>query len=239
MAAAAAERIGPFASGHSQAQRAILLLRFGIALAIFAIASGLLDLQLLGRYAAGQPVSQAEWDGVNLRIGALSFSQFAVQVLTAVFFLIWFYRAYRNLPALGARGLGWTPARAVITFFVPFVNLYRPFQAMREIWRASDPAVDDWHRARSSPLLPLWWLSWMVSDLLCAVGGQTWDDPASSTVDDMRSIAWVGIAGAALSIAAALLAVQVIRAIDARQQARADRMAAESASQGDAAAPVA
>src|SRR5688572_6359973 len=63
---------------------------------------------------------------------------FVLFVIATVFWCMWVYRTYRNLPALGAEGLNYSPGWAVGYYFIPVLNLFRPFQVMRETWRASD-----------------------------------------------------------------------------------------------------
>ena len=62
----------------------------------------------------------------------------AVYGVAAVYWCMWVHRTYRNLSALGAAGLRRTPGWAVAYYFIPVLNLFRPFEVMRETWRASD-----------------------------------------------------------------------------------------------------
>ena len=65
-----------------------------------------------------------------------------VFIATGVFFLFWFHRAYRNLPALGGDrryGTGW----AIGSWFVPFLNAWRPKQIVNDIWRESGARTTD------------------------------------------------------------------------------------------------
>jgi len=80
--------------------------------------------------------------------------------------LIFIYRAYSNLLSFRAAGLMSTPAMAVACWFLPVVSFFRPYQAVQEIWRASDPRIRfdihhpaDWYASPSSPLVASWWLS--------------------------------------------------------------------------------
>lgn len=53
--------------------------------------------------------------------------EFPVYILTVVFFLIWLNRSYKNLTPLGAQDLAYSSGWAVGYWFIPFVNLVRPF----------------------------------------------------------------------------------------------------------------
>ena len=85
-----------------------------------------------------------------------------------VSFLVWFSRSYRNLRALGAEGLEYSPGVAVGWWFVPVVIFWKPFRVAVEIWKASDPTTrknDLASRARvpTPALLAIWWMGWLTA----------------------------------------------------------------------------
>ncbi|MBO0837848.1 MAG: DUF4328 domain-containing protein, partial [Actinobacteria bacterium] len=47
---------------------------------------------------------------------------------------VWTYGAYRNLPALGAGGLSWSPGWGAGAWFVPIANLFVPYLVTRQVW---------------------------------------------------------------------------------------------------------
>ena len=51
------------------------------------------------------------------------------------------HRASRNLPTLKSEKQVFAPERAVIWFFVPVFNLFKPWMVFREMFKASDPDV--------------------------------------------------------------------------------------------------
>ena len=58
-------------------------------------------------------------------------------IITGIIYLMWLHRAYQNLPALGVTKLDATPGWAVGYYFIPILNLFRPYQTMVEILRES------------------------------------------------------------------------------------------------------
>lgn len=77
-------------------------------------------------------------------------------VVHIVTMMIWVYRANHNVRCLGATELEYEPKWAVASFFVPVVNLWWPFQAVSEIWRAAlDP--DKQQSVPTPYLLRIWW----------------------------------------------------------------------------------
>jgi len=81
--------------------------------------------------------------------------------ITAVLFLAWLQRARRNARALGM------PARtpgALLWWFVPVFNLYRPYVVVRSVLLASRGGY-----GRSPGWLATWWLVWLASALWLSV----------------------------------------------------------------------
>jgi Domain of unknown function (DUF4328) len=88
-------------------------------------------------------------------------------LVALVMFLTWFYRARVN-----ADGHGWPqrrlPVWAIVGWFVPFVNLWFPFQMMVDIWRAGLPAES---RANRATLPGIWWTCFLAFYILSSVTG--------------------------------------------------------------------
>lgn len=74
---------------------------------------------------------------------------------------MWMHRCYRNLPALGATDLRWSPAMAAGAWFIPFANVVLPCLIARELsLKASGSPVPSWL------LLGLWWPAYIAVVLI-------------------------------------------------------------------------
>jgi len=104
-------------------------------------------------------------DTIRGLIGAV----FAIVYLSAgISFLIWTYRTVKNAHCLTYRPLRYGPGWAIGYYFIPILNLFRPFQALSDAHRVSkNPG--DWAAASGSYLLGWWWTSFIVSN----IAGQT------------------------------------------------------------------
>jgi small-conductance mechanosensitive channel len=69
---------------------------------------------------------------------------------------MWCHRAYRNLPALGAQNLRFSPGWAAGAWFVPVLALWRPYEVLRETWQNSRPQGEPW------TLLKIYWWAWLI-----------------------------------------------------------------------------
>ena len=91
--------------------------------------------------------------------------QLVITVATGIVTLRWIHRANWNARALGAARLDFTPGWSVGWYFVPLMNLWKPYQAMKQIWQAS-AQPNDWQSQPAPPLLGWWWFLWVISTLL-------------------------------------------------------------------------
>lgn len=146
-----------------------------------------------------------------------------VYILTIVFFLIWLNKAHKNLTPLGADYLEFSSGWAVGWWFIPFANLVKPFQVVREVWRESDPETAGESGFLSNVgsgapgYMALWWGLWIVSNILNNIAARA--SEASSTESIQLSGALFGASGAT-GVAAAVLAIMVVRDITQRQDLR-------------------
>ncbi|MXW18751.1 MAG: DUF4328 domain-containing protein [Gemmatimonadetes bacterium] len=106
----------------------------------------------------------------------------AVAFATVLLLPAWTCCANHNARVLGASDMTFAPGSAGVCYFIPPGLLWKPYRAMREIWRASiDPT--DWKRQRGSPLLGWWWLLWLAS----AWAGELGYWVATRTVDEAHA----------------------------------------------------
>jgi hypothetical protein len=186
-------------------------------------------IMLLHRVQSHVRVSRADLIASDAFILWTSRVQIGVSLLTAAAFLFWFYRAYQNLLAFRSEPLQYSPGQAAGSFFIPFVNLARPFSVMREIWQASDPALPPFDPrpytdAPTSLLVSAWWgmflargvLAWLA--ILPRLGG-------AHTVDTLLTATQILRVDFAVSIIAAGLACALILAVRRRQEDLAGQLA--------------
>ncbi len=79
-------------------------------------------------------------------------------------FLVFYGRTIGLPKRLGIEGTRATPTGAVVSFFVPFVALYKPLVALQEAWKALAPNAgkDDWQDGPESTLITVWWCVWLA-----------------------------------------------------------------------------
>ncbi len=139
----------------------------------------------------------------------------------AVVFILWTRRITANAASFSDEPPAWGTGWATGGWFVPVVSFWRPLQVMNQAWRASDPDAplsgDGWQRRPASPWLVVWWVAFLVG------GTHLWidtSDPLMQSLEQWRfSLRFAQISYVAAAAAAAL-AIWVVAAITAREEAR-------------------
>lgn len=99
--------------------------------------------------------------------GLVAIIQLAMFAVSGFLSLKWVYRAQRNAHAL-ATGLSNTPPWAVGWFFIPFANLFKPYQALKEAWQVS-VSPHAWRTQGGGPT-GWWWGLWLTTNIVSNVG---------------------------------------------------------------------
>ena len=183
-----------------------VLLGLGVMMAVVSLLSSLMQAELLHRSS----FSEAEGQANDSRERIIGLFQLALYLFTAIIFGRWIVRANKNVRALGADGLRITPGWAVGYFFVPIVNLWRPYQAMKDLWRAShDPA--SWATTAAGSILPAWWTLWLLS---CFLGQMSFRATmAAKGLEGLQAATYLQIVSQAVDIPLCLVAIALVTQI--------------------------
>ena len=148
-----------------------------------------------------------------------------VLLLTHIVFLCWVHAANRNAHALGARGMQFTPGWSVGWFFIPVLNLVRPYQVVKEICQASDPDKDrdNWLSSPVPGFFLVWWILWLLGNSLGNMAFRLQLSPLLQNPRAVGVILAIGATGSFFSMIAALVAAAVVRVISNRQEAKANQ----------------
>ena len=191
-----------------------VLLGLSVAIAVVSLFSSFMQAELLSRSSFSVAEGQAN-DSREQFIGVL---QLALYVFTVVIFGRWIVRANKNIRALGADDLRITPGWAVGYFFIPIVCLWRPYQAMKDLWQASqDPTA--WHSTPAGSILPAWWTLWLLSNFFGQLSFRLTMNARG--VKDFLGATYVQMVCQALDIALCLVAMGLVLQIARAQNAHA------------------
>jgi hypothetical protein len=134
----------------------------------------------------------------------LTLANLLALLVTSIVVLCWIYRASVNAHA-AAPGLTITPGWAVGWYFVPIANLWKPFQAMKEIWLGSHFGAN-WEAGYTSDLLNWWWGLYILDSF---IGNASWRLTATSP----QLAAELGLVDGVITIPLSLILIWIMRQI--------------------------
>lgn len=149
---------------------------------------------------------------------------------TTVVFIIWFFKARRNIDRLGARG-GLAAGWAIGGWFIPCANWVLPAIVARDTWRGSSP------RARRVSIAPLvvWWAAWAGGGIIETIRRSVEPDEFairadySPLINDYTQARTLSIIAALAWVVAAAFAIVFVRRVGAMQLERVEELRADAA----------
>lgn len=146
--------------------RGLTIILIGASVAM--IGSAVYTLEFLARIRAeglvGDPQALAEAEMIDFLSGVSGVVYLISLVGAAIAYCYWVNRAARHARQLRSDVMTISPDWAVGWCFVPIANLWMPFKAVGQIWRAT--ALGGGALAQSSGLLWLWWVPYVMSNVL-------------------------------------------------------------------------
>ncbi|MEA3065603.1 MAG: hypothetical protein QOJ27_2055 [Sphingomonadales bacterium] len=127
--------------------------------------------------------------------------------VSGIIVLRWIHRVNANAQGF-AGGMTVSPGWNVGWFFVPFANLIKPFQGVRETWQVSQGAPN-WQDEPVPVRLRWWWACWLVTNFIDNASFRL--SLRSETVGDSVAIAGLNMASAIVSVPLGLLLIRLIR----------------------------
>lgn len=191
-----------------------LFLFVSIVIDAIALFSGVSQYQLLSDFKFGIYSSEALAttlaESNDKRQQVIGWFQVGVAITTVILFVMWIYRANLNVRQLGAKNMKFTPEWSVGYYFIPFLNFWRPYQAMKEIWQASkNPAT--WQSVERGAILPWWWLFFIVAGMLGNASFRSSLD--ANKISELLTATGVTIASDVVSIPATIIALILVKQI--------------------------
>lgn len=151
--------------------------------------------------------------------GALYSVNLVLFIICGIFFLLWTYRANKNIRVLNSKyQFEFSPGWSVGAFFIPILNLYWPYKVIKEIRTAS---LIDEKKATSRTLLLVWWITFLLQNILQRANAAR--IPMQSELD-VRNYFAQSFLWSIFAIISALLAIIITRKINIAQKIRAGNL---------------
>ena len=143
-----------------------MLLALFIGSIFYSLVGNWFEVSLVNDILAGVPVSANDLHESELRQEQSWIITLSIWLLTSIVFMVVVARLARACEELGTQDLKYT-SYAVVSYFIPFLNLVRPYRAMQEVWTSTEPNKDSSSFGASfsqpSSLVKLWWGLWIIS----------------------------------------------------------------------------
>jgi len=209
---------------HRRAQQTQWLLQLGVVVAAVGLWSSWQQLQLIQDLARGANIPDAVVEASDARQQLIGFVQLGLGLVSAVVFLMWTSAITKRLTQLGVMNMRYAPRWSVWGFIIPVVNLFRPYQVMSELWKASEvvPGPDDPWAKKPTPLIVGVWFAILILDTIV---GRLASSRTFDTIEQVTQIAWLTVLFDALGVVTALLALRLVAEIDGRLRISERRLA--------------
>ena len=134
-----------------------------------------------------------------------------IVILSIVFFIMWFRRAYYNLHTLPWHNARYTEGWAAGSWFVPIINLWWPYQIMMDIWKGTQNALRErLGEPRSAAIVGWWWALHLITSFYINISTRLgWD--ADQDIDSLLTFTKVDFIGEILSIPAIIVTIMLIQ----------------------------
>jgi len=202
-------------------QAAFLHLTLGVYIVMHAasIAMNVWAVSLLQKLEAGGAGNELslfdDLTQVESMANTLMYTSFGVIALCALAYSMFVYAAARNIERSNAPGLSNGAGMVVGWTFIPIANLFKPFQAMGEIWATSFDPVRG--LAAKPAFLLLWWLPWIIGNIVSNVSQRFVE--GAEEVGQVITLLWVDTTASTIAIVAACVLAFIVARVVAAQSA--------------------
>ncbi|PHN07651.1 DUF4328 domain-containing protein [Flavilitoribacter nigricans] len=191
---------------QERARAIIIIFWVMLGVTVLLLISNFLQYRLLSSY----DFDADQADSNDNRQMVLAFLFLAIYILSIVYFIRWFRRAYYNLhQVLPASRLQHTEGWAAGSWFVPILNLYRPYQIMEEIWEKTQLEYLDRPQIQGVQILGFWWALFLGNNFISRISSRLERD--AETIDSLITVTFVDMLQAVVQIGAILITIKMIK----------------------------
>lgn len=188
----------------------IIMLWISMGFEIITLLGDMAQMSLLNR-----PFTNQEALANDARQQLIGVGYIIVFIVTAIFFLKWIHRANLNCHGFGAENMVFTPGWAVGWHFIPVMSLFKPYQAMKEIWQVSQNPRS-WQTVAGSPILGWWWGLWIANAILGQVVFRAAKN--ATTIEQLERLSIISIVASIVGIPLCLVAMKLVNSIATMQE---------------------
>jgi len=198
---------------NEQRSKTVLALIWTVLiLEVFSLVSSGLQYNLLRIASAGGEISYEAANVNDLREQVIAIIYFIAYVVSGITFIMWFRRAYFNLHQK-VNHLSFKEERAAGCWFIPFANLYQPYQIMKELYTETKKYLlneDNLIRFElTTNLLGFWWTLWIANGIIGQIIFRI--SKNADTLPELITTTTLSIISSVIGIGLAFVTIRVIK----------------------------
>lgn len=199
--------MNPLKNNAQRARAVYIIFIVLFVINIVAIISNFMQINLLKTMSAGD-INQEAAEANDLRVIVVTIVNLIAVICTVVFFIMWFRRAYYNLHVTGAVNLRYTEGWAAGAWFVPFLNLVRPYQIMDEIWEKTQDATKNLLSHKPVAIVGWWWAVYLISNFAANISIRIFDE---TSIESLITGTWAQIICCLIEIVSIAITVIMVK----------------------------
>ncbi len=203
--------IAKLKSNTERSKLAITLLYLIMGGGVLMLMIEIWTFKILSDFESGYMFSMEDLATYDLVVIITALLYLILIIICAVFFIMWFRRAYYNLHQLkGSAGLRYSEGWAAGAWFVPIFNLFGPYQIATDLHEKTENLLIKANMIESKPAIHAvkgwWWASWITASVVNRVGTRMEEDIDTALVGTI-----ISMVGSIITLAAAYLAIKMIK----------------------------
>lgn len=144
-----------------------------------------------------------------------------INLLSAIFVAMWSYRVVANTHALGRWQFPWTPGWSAAYWFIPIVNLFRPYQVLRDLYLTSGDKAGV--APETATPVTIYWSSVLINLILMiavTIGIAAFADPTSEQEALTAFLLTQGVllVATVVTVVGLFFGIRAIRGVTERQE---------------------
>lgn len=194
-----------------RATQIIFMFRFYLAFVALTIAFGIYKHSVLSTNP--ENLDEATLNRVDVIDSLIAMANLLCLIICIIFFIRWFRRAYYNLHTLDGFGNrprfeeGW----AAGGWFVPFMNLIRPYRIMMEIWESNERRANNASSPASVTMVGWWWAVWIIYNVVGNIANRL--ELKSTDIDTAKAANVMDVISNVFGVIALVLVIKIISVV--------------------------
>ncbi|MDR2651069.1 MAG: DUF4328 domain-containing protein [Prevotellaceae bacterium] len=200
-------------SNAQRAKNAILLTWIVLGLTVISLFSSYMQYDLLQIAVNDGYITEEQANANDNREAFIGIVLGIASIVFLIIFIMWFRRAYYNIhQKLNSRRLTFSEGWAAGAWFVPIINLFRPYQIMKELYYETKKLLTDkgYTVSYTTNCLGWWWALWIISVIIGQVLFRTWLKQPE-TLDEFISATTLDMVSSVVEIVLAIVTIKVIK----------------------------